>query len=70
MIDGKAITEDVMNQYEIIRKMGACNMFDYYCVTNTANDLEMYEMASLEIDEYTYILQNFSKLMKKYNIEQ
>ena len=70
LIDETTITEAVMNQYEIIRRMGPCNMFDYYCVTNTANDLEMYELGSLEKEEYTYILKNFSRLMKKYGIEQ
>lgn len=70
MIDEKVITKAVMNQYEIIRSIDACNMFDYYCVINTANDLEMYKLASLEREEYEYILQNFGRLMKKYNIEQ
>lgn len=70
MIDGKTITKEVIEQYEIIRKIGVCNMFDYYCITNTANDLEMYELGSLEREEYKYILKNFDKLMKKHNIEQ
>ena len=69
-IDETVITEEVMNQYEIIRSMGPCNMFDYYCVTNTANDLEMFELGSLEKNEYLYILKNFSALMEKYGIEQ
>lgn len=69
-IDEIIITEAVMNQYEIIRRTGPCNVFDYYCVINTANDLELYELGSLEKDEYTYILNNFSMLMKKYGIEQ
>jgi len=70
MIDEKIITKEVMEQYEIIRRMGPCNMFDYCCVINTANDLELEELASLEKEEYVYILRNFGKLMKKYKIEQ
>ena len=70
MIDENVITKEVMEQYEIIRNVGVCNMFDYYCVTNTASDLEMHELGDLEKDEYIYILKNFTQLMKRYEIKQ
>jgi len=70
MIDKKIITKEIMNQYEIIRRTGACNMYDYGCVVGVADQFEMYELGSLERKEYVYILQNFSRLMKKYNIKQ
>jgi len=66
----RRITKAVMNQYEIIRKKGLCNMFDYYYVTNIANDLDMHELGYLNKNEYTYILKNLDSLMKKYNIKQ
>ena len=66
----KQIPKEVMEQYEQIRKMGPCNMLDFYCVQRTANELEFYSLASLTKKEYTFILSNFGKLMKKYEIPQ
>lgn len=66
----KNITEKVMKQYEAIRKLGACNMFDFNCVQRYADKLEMYDLASIDRNDYGYILQNFSKLMTKFNIQQ
>jgi len=62
------ITKEVIKQYEQIRKMGLCNMFDFRCVSNIADQIEFYDLAELTREEYVYILSNFRKLMKKYNI--
>ncbi len=64
------ITKEVMEQYEQIRSLGPCNMFDSACVQRFANEMEFYDLACLTTDEYVYILSNFSELMKKHNIIQ
>ena len=64
------ISREVMEQYEQIRKFGACNMLDINCVQNIADQLFFYELAGLSREEYGFILSNFSSLMKKYNIKQ
>ena len=62
--------KETMMQYEIIRQSGKCNMFDYYCVTNQANKLELHKLASLTLEEYRDLLMNFSKYMKEFDIKQ
>jgi hypothetical protein len=64
------ITKEIMEQYEIVRRLGAVNMFDYCGVVDIADRLELHELASLTREEYLEILKNFSALMKKYNIDQ
>ena len=64
------ITSDVIEQFEEIRKLGVCNMYDFSCVQNHADRLEFYALASLERKEYVYVITNFSTLMKKFNINQ
>lgn len=64
------ITREVMEQYEKVRKIGPCNMFDYHCVIKAATELEFYDLAELGKDEYISILTNFDELMKKFGIEQ
>ena len=66
----KNITVEVVEQYEAIRQSAFCNMFDIKCVQKTASKVEMYELASLSLEEYKYLLNNFSKLMKKFGFSQ
>lgn len=66
----KVITYDVMAQYEEIRRLGPCNMFDYNGVMEAAEMMDFYNLADLTKDEYVLILQNFNSLMKYYGIEQ
>jgi hypothetical protein len=62
------ITEEIMGQYEIIRKVGQCNMVDYRCVNNEAWLHGFYELADLNGEEYRILLKNYGKLMKHYQI--
>jgi hypothetical protein len=64
------IRKKTMDQYELVRKSGATNMYNYYQVINIADQLGFYSLASLTRDEYGDLLMNFSSLMKKYNIKQ
>lgn len=64
------ITKEVMKQYEIIRKMGPCNMFDHNCVTTVAERMEFDALAELDRKDYVNILEHFSEYMKMYDIEQ
>ena len=66
----ETITKEVMEQYEAIRQMGPCNMFDYGCVGVVAARMDFFKLASLTRKEYRDLLMNFSELMKKYNIKQ
>ena len=63
------ISKEVMEQYEEVRSLGPCNMFDFGCVQQAADELEFYELANLDRKDYVYILSNFGKLMKHYNIK-
>lgn len=64
------ITYNIMSQYEIVRRLGRCNMFNYPCVIDCARMLELNDLANLNEKEYVYILENFSDLMIKFNINQ
>lgn len=64
------ITREVMEQYEQLRRLGPCNMFDLGCVQLYAEQMEFYELAELDRGDYLYILKNFSQLMAHYEIEQ
>ena len=64
------ITKEVMEQYEVVRTSGVCNMFDYYCVMHTAAALDHYELAALDVNDYIYLLSNFGSLMKLYGVNQ
>ncbi len=66
----KIITREVMEQYEQLRQLGPCNMFDVYCVEGAAHELDFEELAEVYIDHYGLIWQNFGKLMRHYGIEQ
>ena len=59
-----------MEQYEAVRKSGATNMYDYPGVITIAHRMGLYNLASINREDYVKILQNFGKLMKKYNIKQ
>lgn len=64
------ITNQMMKQYEAIRKSGVCNMYDYYAVQQEASATNFYALASLSREEYKILLINFNYLMKKYKIKQ
>ena len=66
----KNITKEVMEQYEVIRTSGVCNMFDYYCVMRAAMTSDYRELAALYVNDYIYLLSNFGSLMKLYGVKQ
>jgi len=64
------ITKEAVEQYEAIRGMGPCNMLDIGCVQGVADELDFYDLASLDRKEYVYIMSNYSELLNKFNILQ
>ncbi len=64
------MTKEIMEQYEKVRRGGACNMFNYTCVMWIANQVGFHALAELTMDEYRDILKNFCKYMKKFDIKQ
>lgn len=66
------INKECMQQYEKVRQLGTCNMFDMNCVCDVAYRLKMWELSTVSANRKDYItlLENFGKLMKHYEIEQ
>lgn len=62
------ISKEAMQQYEIVRKSGVCNMFDMTCVATACNILEFQELQEVIEDRKSYstLLRNFSDLMQHY----
>lgn len=67
----KEISKEAMEQYEKIRILGKCNMFDRNCVMHQANKRKYYELVVIASDtkEYGQLLKSYSTLMKKYGLE-
>lgn len=70
VVENENVTEEVMIQYEAIRQLGPCNMFDFSGVISNCHRLGFRDLENLSLDDYKYILNNFSKLMKYYEIAQ
>ena len=64
------ITKEIMEQYETMRQSGICNMFSYDCVMIYAREMKLLNLGSLTFEEYKDVLRNFSKYMKKFDIQQ
>ena len=66
------ISKEAMQQYEIVRKSGICNMLDMTCVATACNSLDYQELQEVVEDRKSYstLLRNFSDLMKHYRITQ
>jgi hypothetical protein len=64
------ISKQTMEEYETIRRSGVSNMFDIVGVQNAARRVGLKALAKLGRDDYIYLLQNFSKLMKGYGVKQ
>jgi len=66
------MTKSVIQDYETIRSSGVCNMFDRHCVANAANRMGFKELEHVAEDRaaYSYLLQNFGRLMAQYEIRQ
>jgi len=62
------ITKEIMQQYEMIRANGACNMLDRRCVQKVADLAGLYGLASLTKDEYILIWSNYSELMEHHGV--
>ena len=55
----------LISQYEAIRRSGLSNMFYSLSVQRIAYDNDFYELVNaIEDKQYTYILTNYSQLMK------
>lgn len=57
-MNSKFITEEAMEQYKEVKRMRACNMFDYDCVVKAAGQLGFHDLASLSMEEYGQLLMN------------
>lgn len=64
------ITRKIVEQYEIIRRAGACNMANYRCVNGEAWLHHFDELADLTKEEYSILLENYGELMEHYQIEE
>lgn len=63
------ITKEIMQQYEVIRANGACNMLDRRCVQEVADLAGFHSLASLTKDEYVLILGHYDELMRHHSIQ-
>ena len=75
MLDQKVldlISKEAMQQYEIVRKSGICNMFDMTCIAEVCSTLEFQDLLEITEDRKSYstLLMNFSDLMEHYGITQ
>jgi len=52
------ITEEAMSQYKAIKRSELCNMFDYKHVITKAGQLGLYNLASLNMEQYGKLLMN------------
>ena len=64
------ISKEAVEQYEEIRRLGPCNMFDYYCVNEFANSAGFEDLGMLDLDDYYVIIGHFGGLMRHYGITQ
>ena len=65
--------ELLIQQYEEVRASGEANMFDVHSVKKAAFKIghtELAEVAKNDIASYTYLINNYNRLMKKYNIQR
>ena len=62
------ISKEAMQQYEIVRKSGVCNMFDMTCIAEVCNSLDYQDLLEVAEDRKSYstLLRNFSDLMQHY----
>jgi hypothetical protein len=60
----------IIGQYEVVRKSGHANMFDMKNVNKIAEMYGFKALVSMTKDskDYSTILQNYSVLMKKFNL--
>ena len=56
------VTKELVQNYEEIRSSGKYNMF--------TDGFKVITELGCTVDEYVYILKNYSELMKLYNIER
>lgn len=66
------IDKRAMEEYEMVRKSGACNMLDIGCVAQVAAVCGFAELEDVADERTAYIglLENFSALMRNYEITQ
>lgn len=64
------ITLEMLKEYEVIRRSGATNMFDYYNVIKVAKKAKINSIAELTRDEYKELLMNYGKKLKEFNVKQ
>lgn len=64
------ITIDMLRDYEVIRRSGVTNMFDYYNVIRVAKKAKINSIAKLSRDDYMELLMNYGKKLKEFNVKQ
>ena len=66
----EVITREVMTEYEELRRLGTCNMFDTACVVGNAEWLGFDALAAVYENYYSLIWRSFDRLMKHYDISE
>jgi len=64
------ITKEVMEEYELLRQMGLCNMFAFPCVKEYAKKTGLDYLAEIDKKDYLFILKNYSGLMEQFEIKR
>ena len=66
------ITKWIMQQYEIVRRSGAVNMFNMSGVANVAAQFGFDELEEVANDreQYMDLLKNFSSYMREFGVVQ
>lgn len=64
------ITKTLIDEYEVIRKSGRTNMFDFYQVIRLAEGYGMEELPRLEKADYPTLLSFYSQAMEIHHPEK
>lgn len=64
------ITLEMLEDYEVIRRSGITNMFDYDNVIRVAKKVKIKTIAKLSCDEYMELVMNYGKKLQEFNVKQ
>lgn len=64
------MTKEVMEQYEQVRALGLCSMWDFFCVMRIARKRKFYALSALTMNEYGDIIKNSLKYMDKFGVKR
>lgn len=64
------ITLEMLKDYEVIRRSGLANMFDYQNVIRVAKITKIDVIAKMSPEEYKELVMNYGKKLKEFNVKQ